>query len=144
MVMGDISASTDVVVLGAGPAGYAAAFRAADRGLDTMLVTDEEDLGGVCLLRGCIPSKALLEMTERLELARRAAEAGISFGEPDVDPDRLRSWTEDIVERLSGGVSRLAEGRDVRVARGRGRSTTSFARGRSATWGARTWRHATS
>lgn len=122
MVMGEMSLSTGVLVLGGGPGGYAAAFRAAQRGLDTTLLTDEADgrLGGVCLLRGCIPSKALLEMTWRIDAAAEAGEAGIGFEAPEVDSDALRGWTDDVVDSLTSGLDALAEERRVRVVEGRG------------------------
>ncbi|MDX1646447.1 MAG: dihydrolipoyl dehydrogenase [Longimicrobiales bacterium] len=119
--MGEMSVSTEVLVLGGGPGGYAAAFRAAQRGLDTTVVTDEADgLGGVCLLRGCIPSKALLEMTGRISLVRAASEAGIHFSEPEVDLGALQDWTDDVVDALVSGLDALAEGRGIRVLEGRG------------------------
>ena len=84
MVMGEATIDTEVVVIGAGPGGYAAAFRAADLGLDVTMIDVDERLGGVCLLRGCIPSKALLHVTELLHDARHAAEFGLEFGEHPV------------------------------------------------------------
>lgn len=120
MVMGDVSADTEVVVLGGGPGGYAAAFRAADRGLETTLVT-EERMGGVCLLRGCIPSKALLEATGLVERTRSGADMGIVFDHLGFDPDGLRTWKDGIVDELVAGLEDLAAARDVRVVRGRGR-----------------------
>lgn len=83
MVMGELPVEADVLVIGGGPGGYAAAFRAADPGLDVTLVTDETRLGGVCLLRGCIPSKALLSLTEPITLAHEAGDRGLRFAAPD-------------------------------------------------------------
>lgn len=120
MVMGDMSAKADVLVLGGGPGGYAAAFRAADRGLDTVLVTDEP-LGGVCLDRGCIPSKALLEMTDLAERARRAEGAGIVFEDLSIDFEALADWKNGVVDDLTDGLEGLAKHRGVRIVRGRGR-----------------------
>lgn len=126
MVMGEMSVSTEVLVLGGGPGGYAAAFRAAQRGLDATLVTDEADgLGGVCLLRGCVPSKALLEMTARIDMAAEAGEAGIRFDAPKVDRDALGAWKDDVVDTLISGLDALAEKRGVRVVEGRGRFESS-------------------
>ena len=110
-----------VVVLGAGPGGYTAAFRAADLGLKTVLIEREEKLGGVCLNVGCIPSKALLHIARVLAEAEESAEAGISFGKPKVDLDRLRSWKQSAVDRLTGGLDGLAKQRKVEVVRGTGR-----------------------
>src|SRR3954447_26024882 len=95
----------DVVVLGAGPGGYTAAFRAADLGLKTVLVERYEQLGGVCLNVGCIPSKALLHMARVINEAAESAEHGVSFGAPEIDIDALRSWKDGVVGRLTGGLA---------------------------------------
>ena len=110
-----------VVVLGAGPGGYTAAFRAADLGLTTVLIEREEKLGGVCLNVGCIPSKALLHTARVLAEAEEVAEAGINFGKPKLDLDRLRAWKQSVVDRLTGGLDGLAKQRQVEVVRGTGR-----------------------
>jgi len=110
-----------LVVIGGGPGGYAAAFRAADRGLEVTLVDAEDRLGGVCLLRGCIPSKALLHAAQLVHQARDAEALGLRFGEPGIDLARLRSWTGGVVDRLAGGVGQLAKRRGVRVLRARAR-----------------------
>lgn len=110
---------SEVVVIGGGPGGYAAAFRAADLGLDVTLVSDEQRLGGVCLLRGCIPSKALLEATEFLLRTDDARSWGFDFADADVDLDRLRDWTSEIVDQLVSGLERVADGRGVTVMQGR-------------------------
>ena len=112
-------ADTQLLVIGAGPAGYAAAFRAADLGLDVTLVSDEERVGGVCLLRGCIPSKTLLSAAELIMTAREAEERGISFGDADIDLDRLRSWTAGVVDGLVEGLDGLFEKRGIRIVHGR-------------------------
>lgn len=114
----------DVVVLGGGPGGYTAAFRAADLGLGVTLVERHSRLGGVCLNVGCIPSKALLHAARVLSDAREAADLGIDFGEPAVDLDALRSATGATVERLTGGLAGLAKKRKVRVVRGTGLFTS--------------------
>jgi dihydrolipoamide dehydrogenase len=112
---------TEVVVLGAGPGGYAAAFYAADLGKKVLLVEQDKKLGGVCLNRGCIPSKALLHATKVFSEVREAAHRGISYsGAPQVELDKLRAWKNSIVEKLSGGVSFLAKKRGVQVLIGRG------------------------
>ncbi|HUJ71947.1 MAG TPA: NAD(P)/FAD-dependent oxidoreductase, partial [Verrucomicrobiae bacterium] len=111
---------TEVVVLGAGPGGYAAAFYAADKGKKVLLVEMDKQLGGVCLTRGCIPSKALLHATKMITEARDSVNRGISFGEPKVDLDKLRAWKNSVVEKLAGGVASLAKLRGVTVLQGRG------------------------
>ena len=111
---------TEIVVVGAGPGGYAAAFYAADLGKKVILVEQDKRLGGVCLIRGCIPSKALLHATELLAEAREAAHHGITFETPRIDLARLRTWKESIVTKLSQGVAGLAQRRGVQVMQGRG------------------------
>jgi len=111
---------TEIVVVGAGPGGYAAAFYAADLGKKVILIEREKRLGGVCLNRGCIPSKALLYATHQIVGARESAHRGISFTEPRVDLDKLRAWKESILEKLGGGVATLAKMRGVQVIQGRG------------------------
>ena len=94
---------THVVVIGAGPGGYAAAFYAADLGMQVALVDLEPNPGGVCLYRGCIPSKALLHVAEVLNEARHAEAWGIAFGAPKIDVDRLRGFKTKVVNQLTGG-----------------------------------------
>jgi len=110
---------TDIVVLGAGPGGYAAAFYAADKGQKVILV-EQDRLGGVCLNRGCIPSKALLHATKLIGEAGAAPAHGITFGAPAIELTKLRAWKDSILEKLSGGVATLAKARGVDVLRGRG------------------------
>ena len=111
---------TEVVVIGAGPGGYAAAFYAADLGKKVVLVELDNRLGGVCLNRGCIPSKALLHATHQIEGAEESAHRGITFAKPEVDLDKLRAWKESILDKLSGGVAQLGKARKVQVIQGRG------------------------
>jgi dihydrolipoamide dehydrogenase len=111
---------TELVVLGAGPGGYAAAFYAADLGKKVVLVEQEKRLGGVCLNRGCIPSKALLHATHMISAMRESAHRGITFSAPTLDLNRLRAWKEGILDRLSGGIGNLAKLRNVTVWNGRG------------------------
>ncbi|GMV55331.1 MAG: dihydrolipoyl dehydrogenase [Betaproteobacteria bacterium] len=111
----------DVAVLGAGPGGYAAAFRAADLGLATALIEPHATLGGVCLNVGCIPSKALLSVASTLRAARALAQHGVSFGEPNIDLDALRASKDRTVRRLTTGLAALAKVRKVEVIRGHGR-----------------------
>src|ERR1035441_970321 len=114
------SIKTEIVVLGAGPGGYAAAFYAADLGKKVLLVEQDERLGGVCLNRGCIPSKALLHAAKMIVEARESAHRGITFAPPQIELDKLRAWKNGIVEKLAGGISFLAEKRGVQVLTGRG------------------------
>ena len=111
---------TEIVVVGAGPGGYTAAFYAADRGKKVTLVEQNPRLGGICLNSGCIPSKALLHATEILREAKDSAARGIEFGEPKIDLDKLRAWKESILERLGQGIKGLAQKRGVQVIHGRG------------------------
>ncbi|MEX5717940.1 dihydrolipoyl dehydrogenase [Geodermatophilus maliterrae] len=119
---GDVRA--DVLVLGAGPGGYTAAFRAADLGKAVVLVDRWPALGGVCLNVGCIPSKALLHAAKVIAETREMAEHGLSFGEPSVDVDALRRWKDTVVGRLTGGLTGLARQRKVTTIRGSGRFTS--------------------
>jgi dihydrolipoamide dehydrogenase len=114
------SIKTEIVVLGAGPGGYAAAFYAADNGKKVLLVEMDKVLGGVCLNRGCIPSKALLHATQLIAEARESEHRGITFGAPKVDLEKLRAWKDSIIGKLSGGVASLAKLRGVEVMCGRG------------------------
>src|ERR1041385_5305095 len=106
---------TDIVVVGAGPGGYAAAFYAADLGKKVILVERDKRLGGVCLNRGCIPSKALLYATHQITSARESEHRGIVFAAPTVDLAKLRTWKEGILTKLAGGVAQLAKMRGVQV-----------------------------
>jgi len=115
---GDATHTTDLVVIGAGPGGYTAAFRAADLGLKVMLVERWPVLGGVCLNVGCIPSKALLHAARVIEDAAAMAEHGVSFGEPTIDATKLRDWKNKVVGRLTGGLAQLAKQRKVTVVQG--------------------------
>jgi len=114
----------EVLVLGAGPGGYTAAFRAADLGKQVVLVDSGEALGGVCLNVGCIPSKALLHAAKVIAETKEMSENGITFGPPSVDLDRLRAWKDGVVGRLTGGLATLARQRKVTVIRGYGRFTS--------------------
>jgi dihydrolipoamide dehydrogenase len=111
---------TDIVVLGGGPGGYAAAFYAADKGKKVILVDREKRLGGVCLLRGCIPSKALLHATHAMRDLEHSSARGIAFTRPKVDLDKLRGWKDGVIDKLTQGLAGLAERRGVEVMQGRG------------------------
>ena len=112
------TANLHVGVLGAGPGGYAAAFLAADLGLKVTLIDREANPGGVCLYRGCIPSKALLHVAKLIEESRQASHWGISFGEPKIELDRLRSFKNDVIQKLTGGLGQLSRQRKVQYLRG--------------------------
>ncbi len=105
-------------MIGSGPGGYTAAFRAADLGLRTVLIERHETLGGVCLNVGCIPSKALLHAARVIAETEEMSERGISFGRPSVDVEALMSWKRSVVEKMTGGLAGLARGRKVEVVRG--------------------------
>lgn len=109
-----------VAVLGGGPGGYGAAFRAADLGLSTVLVDEAENPGGVCLYRGCIPSKALLHVAALLREAREASKWGVHLGEAKVDLVALRAWKDGVVKKLTGGLGTLTKARKIRYIQGRG------------------------
>ena len=107
-----------LVVIGAGPGGYTAAFRAADLGMDVILVERWDALGGVCLNVGCIPSKALLHAAKVIDDAAAMAEHGVVFGKPRINALKLRGWKNDVVGKLTGGLEQLARQRKVRVVHG--------------------------
>lgn len=109
---------TQVVVLGAGPAGYSAAFRCADLGLETVIVERYSTLGGICLNVGCIPSKALLHVAKVIEEAKNAVHNGVTFGEPTIDLDQVRAGKEAVVSKLTGGLAGMAKARKVTVVEG--------------------------
>ncbi|HEU4644586.1 MAG TPA: FAD-dependent oxidoreductase, partial [Burkholderiales bacterium] len=113
----------DVVVLGAGPGGYSAAFRAADLGLKTVLVERYPTLGGVCLNVGCIPSKALLHTAAVMDAAKALGDHGVVFGEPKVDLGKLRAFKDKVVGKLTGGLAAMAKMRKVTVVQGVGAFT---------------------
>src|SRR5438270_7845031 len=108
-----------VVVIGGGPGGYAAAFLAADLGLKTALVDPEVNPGGVCVYRGCIPSKALLHVAKLLGEAKHADAWGVTFGDPKIDLAKLRTFKDNVVKRLTSGTGLLAKSRKVQYVRGR-------------------------
>ncbi len=116
---------TQVVVIGAGPGGYSAAFRAADLGLDVVLVEKRSTLGGVCLNVGCIPSKALLHVAKVIDDAKDMASHGVTFGEPQIDLDKIRSWKDSVVSQLTGGLDGMSKMRKVKVLNGYAKFTGS-------------------
>ena len=126
VVTGSNDISTQLAVLGSGPGGYTAAFRAADLGLKVVLIERYSTLGGVCLNVGCIPSKALLHTAKVITEAEETAHHGVSFGKPNVDLDQLRNWkANDVVGKLTGGLSAMAKQRGVTVIQGVGKFTSS-------------------
>jgi len=114
-----MTSSTQVAVIGGGPGGYAAAFLAADLGLQATMIDLELKPGGVCLYRGCIPSKALLHVAKVISESRQAANWGVSFSEPKIDLDKLRSWKERVVNKLTDGLGQLSRQRKVNYIQGR-------------------------
>lgn len=110
----------ELVVVGGGPGGYAAAFYAADKGKKVVLVERDKRLGGVCLNRGCIPSKALLHAAKTIEEAKESANRGITFSKPEINLEKLRTWKESVIQKLSNGLGMLAQKRGVHVLFGRG------------------------
>lgn len=121
MVMGDMEMNTDLLVIGGGPGGYGAAFRAADLGLDVILVDPRQKLGGLCLHAGCIPAKTLLHLTELIHDAGRARRMGIGFGEPQIDLAALRGWQQQVVDTIAGDLMTLAKKRGILIVRGKAR-----------------------
>src|SRR4029434_156127 len=110
------SESIQLAVLGAGPGGYAAAFYAADLGMQVALIDEEKNPGGVCLYRGCIPSKALLHVAKVIDEAKHAGNWGVTFTEPKVDIDKLRGFKQGVVDKLTagvGGIARRRKGKSV-------------------------------
>ena len=109
----------ELVVIGAGPGGYTAAFLAADKGMNVTLVDMRENPGGVCLYEGCIPSKALLHVAKLLEETKHAASWGINFAKPEIDLDKLRNFKESVISKLTGGTGQLVKQRKVNYIRGK-------------------------
>ncbi|MDD2708145.1 MAG: dihydrolipoyl dehydrogenase [Verrucomicrobiae bacterium] len=119
--MSEQSKAIHVAVIGAGPGGYPAAFHASDLGMKVTLIDPEAAPGGVCLHRGCIPSKTLLHVAKMLEETKAAAEIGVRFGTPEIDLDQLRGWKRKVVEKLTGGLGQLCKQRQVNHIQGRAR-----------------------
>lgn len=119
MIMGELPQQTDVLIIGGGSGGYAAAFRAADLGLGVTLVDINDRPGGVCLFHGCIPSKTLLHLAELIFDSRQAAHMGVSFEEPGIDLQTLRKWKDRVIDRLANGLLALCKQRGVQLLQGR-------------------------
>jgi dihydrolipoamide dehydrogenase len=118
-----VSQRVDLAIIGAGPGGYAAAFTAADAGLSVALVDPESNPGGVCLYRGCIPSKALLSTASLITESRESEIRGLRFTDPEIDLDRLRAWKDGVVAKLTGGLGQLARQRKIQYLRGMAKFT---------------------
>ncbi len=121
MVMGSLNQEAEVAIIGGGPGGYVAAIRAADLGKEVVLIEERDSLGGVCLLEGCIPSKALITAVEIMYSAREAEKMGLTYKDLSVDPAGLRKWTDRVVGGLTKGVDSLLKKRGVEVVKGRAR-----------------------
>ncbi len=120
MVVGEFTQETDLLVIGGGPGGYSAAFRAAQAGIQTIIVEDRDGkLGGVCLNCGCIPSKTLLHVAETLHVAEHAKDFGVSFSKPKIDLDGVRNWENKVIDKLVRGLASVAKKHSVEVINGR-------------------------
>ncbi|MFZ0452072.1 MAG: dihydrolipoyl dehydrogenase, partial [Desulfatiglandaceae bacterium] len=119
MVMGELTQETEVLVIGSGPGGYAAAFRAADLGLDVTMVDMQERPGGECLFRGCIPSKTLLYLSELMHDAERAEPMGLTFERPKIDLNMIRNWKQQVIDTMADGLITLSNKRGVQLIKGR-------------------------
>ena len=122
---GEIDQHAQLVVLGSGPGGYTAAFRAADLGVDVILIEKFDNIGGVCLNVGCIPSKALLHTAQVINEAEEADHLGVSFNKPAIDIDKVRDYKSGIVSKLTGGLMQLAKQRNVTIVHGYGKFTSA-------------------
>jgi dihydrolipoamide dehydrogenase len=118
MVMGEMTQEVQLAIIGGGPGGYAAAFRAADLGLDVMVINEDERLGGVCLLRGCIPSKSLLHVSNLLYDARHSEDIGLTYAEPEINLDQVRGFKDKVIDKLTSGLMFIADKRSVQVVNG--------------------------
>jgi len=118
MVIGESTKETDLLVIGGGPGGYHAAFRAASHGIQTIIVEVDIGLGGVCLHRGCIPSKTYLSLAETIQAAENSRSMGVDFGKPKLDVNAIRKWKEDVVSRLTSGLASMAKKHRVTCLKG--------------------------
>ncbi len=125
MVMGELSQETELLVIGSGPGGYAAAFRAADLGMDVTMVDAAQRPGGVCLFKGCIPSKTFLYLSELIYDAKRAESMGITFGKPQIDLKALREWKASVIDTMANGLVSLSNRRGVQLLQGRAQFESS-------------------
>jgi len=119
------SSHAQIVIIGGGPGGYPAAFLAADLGFQVTMIELEDNPGGVCLYRGCIPSKALLHVARVIDESREAAEWGLTYNEPKIDLNKMRSWKNDVIAKLTGGLGSLSKARKVTYVKGRAKFKNS-------------------
>jgi len=119
MVMGDMEMTVDLAIIGSGPGGYGAAFRAADLGLDVALIDPRHRPGGICLHEGCIPSKTFLFLAELILDARRAGKMGVHFGSPEIDIAAMAAWKDQVIDTMAGGLVQLCERRGIQRIRGK-------------------------
>ena len=131
MVMGEFTEESQVLVIGSGPGGYAAAFRAADLGLEVTMVDVAPRPGGECLYRGCIPSKTLLSLAELIHDAERSERMGVAFEKPRIDPEKIRSWKKEVVDKLADGLVTLSKKRGVELLQGREGGIREFRHGKA-------------
>ena len=117
--MSDQNNKKQLVIIGAGPGGYPAAFLAADKGMDVALIDVEENPGGVCLFRGCIPTKTLLHVSKIIREAKEAKKWGVSFTDPALDLEGIRSWKNSVVQKLTGGLGQLCKQRGIQYIQGK-------------------------
>jgi len=118
MVMGDMEMTVDLAIIGSGPGGYGAAFRAADLGLDVAMIDPRHRLGGVCLHEGCIPSKTYLYLAELILNTRRAERMGLHFDAPRIDIAAMRSWRDEVIDNMASGLAQLSQKRGIQLIRG--------------------------
>ncbi len=121
----DIPAQAQLVIIGAGPGGYAAAFKAAELGLDVTVIDPEANPGGVCLHRGCIPSKALLHVAKVVNEAEESADIGVTFAPPKIDIDKVRAWKDEVVAKLTGGLGMKVQHKKLTYVRGMAQFTSA-------------------
>ena len=117
--MKNINQKIDLVVIGGGPGGYTAAFRAADLGKNVILIDKDNNLGGVCLNRGCIPSKSLLHISNLITNAKESSKFGVQFKKPSIDINKIHNWKNNVISNLSNGISKLAEARNIKIINGK-------------------------
>ena len=117
--MTDVSIlKTDLLVIGGGPGGYTAAFRAADLGMEVILIDENHQLGGVCLNKGCIPSKSLLHLSSIIDESKEASAMGVKFKSPEISVKSIHKWKNNVINTLNQGISKLSKARNIKVLTG--------------------------